>query len=61
MNRTIKEATIRAFHYTSLGLIQSHLTDYFGPITLPSHSGCAWAKYRFDIFSSNGEKSPRGL
>lgn len=28
MNRTIKEATIRAFHYTSLEQLQSHLTDY---------------------------------
>lgn len=28
MNRTIKEATVRAFHYTSLGQLQSHLKDY---------------------------------
>lgn len=28
MNRTIKEATIRAFHYTSLDQPQSHLEDY---------------------------------
>lgn len=28
MNRTIKEATTRAFHYTSLGQLQSHLDDY---------------------------------
>ncbi|HAO02011.1 MAG TPA: hypothetical protein DCQ42_09855 [Halomonas sp.] len=28
MNRTIKEATTRAFHYTSLSQLQSHLEDY---------------------------------
>ncbi|WP_447895010.1 IS481 family transposase [Vreelandella sp. GE22] len=28
MNRTIKEATVRAFHYTSLGQLQSHLKYY---------------------------------
>ncbi len=28
MNRTIKESTIRTFHYTSLDQLQSHLDDY---------------------------------
>jgi len=28
MNRTIKEATTGAFHYTSLSQLQSHLEDY---------------------------------
>jgi hypothetical protein len=28
MNRTIKEATTQAFHYTSLIQLQSHLNDY---------------------------------
>ncbi|WP_346796051.1 IS481 family transposase [Halomonas sp. Bachu 37] len=28
MNRTLKEATIRMFHYTSLAQLQSHLEDY---------------------------------
>ncbi|RUR34868.1 integrase core domain-containing protein, partial [Vreelandella nanhaiensis] len=28
MNRTLKEATIRTFHYTSLAQLQSHLEDY---------------------------------
>lgn len=28
MNRTIKEATTRAFHYTSLEQLKAHLEDY---------------------------------
>ncbi|WP_434141505.1 IS3 family transposase (plasmid) [Pseudomonas luteola] len=28
MNRTIKDATTKAFHYTSLEELQSHLKDY---------------------------------
>nr|WP_019018093.1 DDE-type integrase/transposase/recombinase [Halomonas lutea] len=28
MNRTIKDATTRAFHYTSLSQLQSHLNNY---------------------------------
>ncbi len=28
MNRTIKEATVRSFHYTTLSKLSAHLKDY---------------------------------
>ncbi len=31
MNRTLKEATIQALHYTSPEPLQSHLADYLWP------------------------------
>lgn len=35
MNRTIKEATIRSFHYATLGELRAHLKDYLWAYNYP--------------------------
>jgi hypothetical protein len=36
MNRTIKEATVKRFHYESYDQLRTHLADFMPPVTSPA-------------------------
>jgi len=36
MNRTLKEATVRRYHYDSHDQLKEHLAAFLGPTTPPS-------------------------
>jgi len=36
MNRTIKEATVKRFHYESHGQLRTHLADFMTAYSLPA-------------------------
>ena len=59
MNRTIKEATTRALHYTSLKQLQSHLEDYLWAYNSARPLRALKDKTPVSLSLNNGKKSLR--